>query len=287
MPTPTLNMSSPYESIFHKSPNFSKLKVFGCLCYPWLGPYASNKLKSKSQPCVFLGYSLSQSAYLCFAKSTNKLHVSRHVQFVESVFPYNSYPTAPSNLPSPVSDWVPSLISVSSPPPQQLALSAPSSQRHADVSPSMVSSSCPSTTVGAIPSIISTPQVSTSSSQLHPPLQAPSLPVQPPPQHSQHPMITRSRNNIQKTIQKLSLHTIKPVIHQTEPSSLSQALTDPNCRAAMSDEYDALVCNGTWELVPPASVPNIVGCRWVYRIKRHSDGSIHRFKARLVAKGFH
>jgi len=100
-------------------------------------------------------------------------------------------------------------------------------------------------------------------------------------------MITRSRNNIQKTIQKLSLHTIKPVIHQTEPSSLSQALTDPNCRAAMSDEYDALVCNGTWELVPPASVPNIVGCRWVYRIKRHSDGSIHRFKARLVAKGFH
>jgi hypothetical protein len=53
----------------------------------------------------------------------------------------------------------------------------------------MVFSSCPSTTAGAIPSIISTPQVSTSSSQLHPPLQAPSLPVQPPPQHSQHPMI--------------------------------------------------------------------------------------------------
>jgi hypothetical protein len=100
-------------------------------------------------------------------------------------------------------------------------------------------------------------------------------------------MITQSQNNIQKPIQKLSLHTIKPVIYQTEPSSLSQALTDPNWRAAMSEEYDALVCNGTWELVPPAGVTNIVGCRWVYRIKRHSDGSIHRFKARLVAKGFH
>lgn len=59
MPTPTLNMSSPYESIFHKSPNFSKLKVFGCLCYPWLSPYTYHKLDSKSQPCVFLGYSLS------------------------------------------------------------------------------------------------------------------------------------------------------------------------------------------------------------------------------------
>jgi histone deacetylase 1/2 len=55
----------------------------------------------------------------------------------------------------------------------------------------------------------------------------------------------------------------------------------------MSEEYDALVCNGTWELVPPDGITNVVGCRWVYRIKRHSDGSINRFKARLVAKGFH
>ncbi|KAA8537148.1 hypothetical protein F0562_029626 [Nyssa sinensis] len=53
----------------------------------------------------------------------------------------------------------------------------------------------------------------------------------------------------------------------------------------MSEEYDALVRNGTWELVPPISASNIVGCKWIFRIKRHSDGSIDRFKARLVAKG--
>jgi histone deacetylase 1/2 len=100
-------------------------------------------------------------------------------------------------------------------------------------------------------------------------------------------MITRSRNNIHKPIQKLSLHTTKPVISPTEPSTLSQALKDPNWRAAMSEEYDALVYNGTWELVPPDGITNVVGCRWVYRIKRLSDGSINRFKARLVAKGFH
>ena len=113
MPTPTLNMSSPYELIFRQSPNFSKLKVFGCLCYPWLGPYASHKLDLKSQPCVFLGYSLSQNVYLCFNKATNKMHVLRHVQFVESVFPYASSSLVPSNISSPVSDWVPSLIPVS------------------------------------------------------------------------------------------------------------------------------------------------------------------------------
>jgi histone deacetylase 1/2 len=31
---------------------------------------------------------------------------------------------------------------------------------------------------------------------------------------------------------------------------------------------------------------NVVGSRWVYRIKHHVDGSIKRYKTRLVARGF-
>ncbi|KAI9156543.1 hypothetical protein LWI28_008344 [Acer negundo] len=54
----------------------------------------------------------------------------------------------------------------------------------------------------------------------------------------------------------------------------------------MSKEYDTLVRNGTWQLVPPDSSSNVVSCKWIFRIKRKSDGSIDRFKARLVAKGF-
>lgn len=37
----------------------------------------------------------------------------------------------------------------------------------------------------------------------------------------------------------------------------------------------------------PSSSQNIVGCKWVFCIKRHPDGSISKYKARLVAKGFH
>jgi hypothetical protein len=54
----------------------------------------------------------------------------------------------------------------------------------------------------------------------------------------------------------------------------------------MDSEYDALMKNKTWHLVPLMKGRNVVGCKWVYKIKRKQDGSLDRYKARLVAKGF-
>jgi len=51
-------------------------------------------------------------------------------------------------------------------------------------------------------------------------------------------------------------------------------------------EFDALVQNKTWTLVPPPTNVNIVGNKWVYRTKFCANGSIERFKPRLVAQGF-
>ncbi|KAK0570922.1 hypothetical protein LWI29_008499 [Acer saccharum] len=53
----------------------------------------------------------------------------------------------------------------------------------------------------------------------------------------------------------------------------------------MSEECNALNTNGTWELVRPTPSTNI-GCKWIFRIKRKTDGTIDRYKAHLVAKGF-
>jgi len=55
----------------------------------------------------------------------------------------------------------------------------------------------------------------------------------------------------------------------------------------MNAEFDALLKNGTWSLVPSLPSMNIVGSKWVFRIKRKANGEIERYKARLVAKGFH
>ncbi|KAL5834535.1 hypothetical protein ACOSQ4_014032 [Xanthoceras sorbifolium] len=32
---------------------------------------------------------------------------------------------------------------------------------------------------------------------------------------------------------------------------------------------------------------NVVGCKWIFRIKYRADGTVERYKARVVAKGFH
>jgi hypothetical protein len=54
----------------------------------------------------------------------------------------------------------------------------------------------------------------------------------------------------------------------------------------MDDEFHALLKNDTWHLVPPRAGLNIIDCKWVFKVKQKSDGSVDRYKARLVAKGF-
>jgi hypothetical protein len=50
--------------------------------------------------------------------------------------------------------------------------------------------------------------------------------------------------------------------------------------------FGTLLKNKTWHLVPPKEGTNIIDCKWVYKIKQKSDGSIDRYNTRLVVKGF-
>ena len=104
LPTHVLRYSSPLEALFGSHPNYLKLGVFGCQCYPWLKPYNKNKFQAKSKPCIFMGYSTSQSAYKCWDPEHNSFFVSRHVQFIETIFPFlNQAPIAPHD--NTISQW--------------------------------------------------------------------------------------------------------------------------------------------------------------------------------------
>lgn len=53
----------------------------------------------------------------------------------------------------------------------------------------------------------------------------------------------------------------------------------------MAEEFNALISNNTWDLVPFDKPKNVVGSKWVYKTKYNSDGSVEWKKARLVAQG--
>jgi hypothetical protein len=54
----------------------------------------------------------------------------------------------------------------------------------------------------------------------------------------------------------------------------------------MSAEYDALLTNGTWRLIPRPPGANIVTGKWLFKHKFHSDGTLARHKACWVVRGF-
>jgi hypothetical protein len=74
-----------------------------------------------------------------------------------------------------------------------------------------------------------------------------------------------------------------------EPRSLAEAKRGPDWlfwEKAIFEELRTLEEAGTWELVDPPSGANIVGSKWVFRVKKDAAGHVVRFKARLVAQGF-
>ena len=100
MPKVGLFIGFSFEKLFNQAFDPSKLRVFSCLCFPWLRPYSSHKLDPKSSLCVFLSYSLTQSAFLCFDHTLKKNLCVHHVKFVEDVFLSSS----PSTSAPPVID---------------------------------------------------------------------------------------------------------------------------------------------------------------------------------------
>ncbi|KAL0287616.1 UNVERIFIED_CONTAM: Retrovirus-related Pol polyprotein from transposon TNT 1-94 [Sesamum calycinum] len=74
-----------------------------------------------------------------------------------------------------------------------------------------------------------------------------------------------------------------------DPKTFTEAMTSRDAvfwKEAVNDEMDSLLANNPCVLtdLPPGS--KAIGCKWVFRRKYNTNGSIQTFKARLVAKGF-
>lgn len=98
-------------------------------------------------------------------------------------------------------------------------------------------------------------------------------------------MTTRAQHGIVKPRKLFNLHTSTSTSISPLPTNPIDALNDQNWKMAMKDEYDALIENKTWDLVPRPSNANVIRSLWIFRHKKKSDGSFERYKARLVGNG--
>jgi hypothetical protein len=71
-----------------------------------------------------------------------------------------------------------------------------------------------------------------------------------------------------------------------DPKTFAKASIHPDWDTSMNEEYLYLMANDTWDLVPLPKIRKLVICRWVYRTKYASDGSVERHKDCLISKGF-
>jgi hypothetical protein len=72
----------------------------------------------------------------------------------------------------------------------------------------------------------------------------------------------------------------------SEPASYRDAILYPEWQHTMAEEIAALERTGTWDLVPCPPRVRPITCKWVYKVKTRSDGSLKRYTAHLVVCSF-
>ncbi|XP_020528278.1 uncharacterized protein LOC105421318 [Amborella trichopoda] len=71
-----------------------------------------------------------------------------------------------------------------------------------------------------------------------------------------------------------------------EPRNFTIAMKGARWRDVMTAEIRAFESNYTWTVTPLSHGKHVIGCKWVYKIKYHIDGSVEHYQAWLVAKGY-
>ena len=66
---------------------------------------------------------------------------------------------------------------------------------------------------------------------------------------------------------------------ETNPYSFDKEVQQPVWVDAMVEEYDSVVGNSVWDVVPRLKNKSVVSSRWLYKVKKDVDGSVENHKA--------
>ncbi|KAJ0872693.1 putative RNA-directed DNA polymerase [Helianthus annuus] len=318
-PSSVLAGKTPYELVYKFKPFLNHLKVFGCLCFHTV-LNESDKLNSRAEKCVFIGYSLEKKGYKLFSLDSRSIIFSRDVKFYETIFPFKEQSVFNNYNSNPIKDInalnffdayensEPKLFQTVEDPYDERR-----GQGETDVRTPGVQQSASLDTSNVETSTQQSDEVRESSDRAEPVsiTDEVRVPSEGDTMGSETLIVPRRStrtSSLPKNLNDFVLegkvkYGIERVVNfskltcdnkcfasvlskAVEPKNFNEAVRDPNWVSAMNDEIQALHRNHTWDIVDRPKNRSIVGCKWIYKIKYKSNGEIERFKARLVAKGF-
>jgi hypothetical protein len=314
-PTRALTDATPYEAWRGDKPDLSHLRAFGCRAYMHLDSTRRSKLQPRSVPVIFVGYAPEAKGWLVYdpVSSNKKTHTSRDVTFHESVAGGTLLNTAvsaaePAVINSPTTsssatraaepiDILDRLSSI------DILIETDTESDNDDNEPE---AAAPSGNQSVSQPAVSLPEVAS-----EPPVSHQRVPGESPVSGGTQVSSSPRRKGQRVKGQEAALRQLQPFLPRGrvglpdeqahyalavqvgesigEPRTYKEAIHSPyrvQWERAMQEELDSIKANKTFTLVPLPAGRQAIGSKWVYKVKRHVDGSIDRFKARLVAKGY-
>ena len=290
LPSKVLAYFSPSQLLHNVKPDITYLRVFGSLCYASTLQAHRTKFQPRARKCVLLGFKTGVKGYLLLDFNSREIFLSRNVVFYENIFPFltsdKHSPIDTQNLNS--LDFVTKIISSPSPlfseatdqpslpptsPPSIVPDPVSFSSQPVSVEPATATPQRKSTRPTHKPSYLQDyhcNMLSTSSAT----------------QSSTGTLYPISSYLSYDALSSLHKSYVLNLSQVSEPKTYNQAIKHDCWRNAMDQEIAALENTKTWVLTDLPYGKQPIGCKWVYKIKRHADGSTERYKARLVAKGY-
>jgi len=280
LPSMNLNYKSPLEILYKRKIIIDHLRVFGCVCY--VHNNKRDKLDYTSIKAIFLGYSTQKKGYKCYDPKNKKYYISRDVTFQENE-------TYFKEIEKEISAQEPPNISISSQindsQDNEIIIINEGEHEIGDISQSQEIENEHSQAQEE-----NEDQESNEGIDEGIPLRR-SNRVPQTPIRLQDYVTYKVRYPIENFI---SYKNITPeykvflasIENQKEPNNFEEAVNQPIWCEAMKEELDALEKNNTWKIMQLPQGKKPVGCKWVYKLKYNSDGTVERYKARLVAKGY-